>query len=132
VARLNTDGSLDGSFDPDPGTNLQVESLAIQPDGRVVVAGDFDHLNGMLRPHMARFHSDGALDICFDVAAGPDDSVESIALQADGKILLGGYFTQVNGIARHGVARVHGDPTTPELLLFYTQIYDGSCLTCLK
>jgi len=47
-------------------------------------------------------------------------------------VLLGGYFTAVNGATRRAVARVHGDQTTPELLLFYTQILNGACLTCTK
>ena len=58
IARLNTDGTLDLSFDPGTGANGRVFSLALQPDGYVLIGGDFTTVNGVVRPHVARLYGD--------------------------------------------------------------------------
>jgi uncharacterized delta-60 repeat protein len=61
IARLNTDGSLDSSFDPGTGANGSIVSVALQPDGNVLIAGDFTTVNGVVRPHVARLYGDSTL-----------------------------------------------------------------------
>ncbi len=119
VARLNTDGTLDTGFDPS--ANDLVSSVAVQADGKVLLGGDFSSLqpNGAASPTtrrcLARVDTDGALDEGFDPNA--NNSVLSMAVQADGKVLLGGRFTslQPNGAGspttRNYVARVNTDGT---------------------
>ena len=104
VLRLNPDGSLDKSFGGDgvAGTSFagggEVTSAALQPDGKVVVAG----LTGSLAVAVARFDSQGALDPTFD-PGGPDGDgkrvysdgisvwrVGATLIQADGRIVLAG------------------------------------------
>ncbi len=110
ITRLNTDGSLDASFDPGGGFNGPVEVLVLQPDGKILVGGRFTNFNNTWRNQIARLHEDGSLDISFDLGSGFDGGrVHALTLQADGKILVGGFFTSYNGTARNWIARLHTD-----------------------
>jgi uncharacterized delta-60 repeat protein len=113
MARLNTDGSLDRTFNPAIGANDDVQSLAIQPDGKVLVTG-YLTVNGTYRG-IARLDAAGSLDSSFNPGPGPDAEVLSIALQSDGNVLIGGDFTIVNGVLRPHVARLYGDSVAPTL-----------------
>ena len=108
IARLNENGSLDATFDPGSGANQSVFAVGLQANGRVVVAGDFTAINGTNRFRYARLRTSGSLDTGFDPGLGANNSVYSLAIQADNHIILGGDFTKVNGVARSGVARVIG------------------------
>ena len=90
-ARLNTDGSLDSSFNPLVRLTGVVNVMAMQPDSRTLVYGDFTQMNGVVRNNIARLDPDGALDPTFDAGSGFNLSVNSIVVQPNGKILLGGY-----------------------------------------
>ncbi len=95
VARLNTDGSLDLGFNPGTGANATVRAVLVQPDGKILIGGNFTSYNGTAREYVARLNPDGSVDNSF---TGPDfgDSsgwwVNSLALQPDGKLLIGGTF----------------------------------------
>jgi uncharacterized delta-60 repeat protein len=110
IAQLNSDGSLDLEFLPEPGLDRAITSLALQPDGKVLIGGDF---TGDGRDHIARLNANGSWDDSFEPGTGASGSgftrVSSIALQADGKILVGGEFTQFNGIPRSRIARLNPD-----------------------
>jgi uncharacterized delta-60 repeat protein len=113
IARLNSDGSLDTSFNPGTGANKNsVTSIALQADGKVLIGGRFTSYNGTPRNYSARLNSDGSLDTTFDPGAGASDVVSSTVLQADGKVLIGGWFLSYNGTARNRLARLHNDPAT--------------------
>jgi uncharacterized delta-60 repeat protein len=111
VARINTDGSLENTFSPGngPGVGGSVFAIAIQGDGRVLLGGDFSTYNNIGREGVARVNSDGSLDISFNPGTGADQNVSALAVQSDGKILLGGFFTSYNGVSRDGLARVNSD-----------------------
>ena len=109
IARLNADGSVDGSFNIGSGANAKINAVALQADGRVVIAGDFTTFNGAAAPLVARLNTNGALDATFSVGVGPNNRVQALAVQADGRILIGGDFTAVNGQIRNGVARLNAD-----------------------
>ena len=124
IARLNANGSLDSSFNPGTQANGTVRSIALQPDGKVLIGGDFTNVNGTNRNHITRLNADGGLDLSFNPGTGTEGtdadnrgSVRSIALQSDGKVLIGGDFTTVNGVARPYVARLYGDSVAPSLSL---------------
>jgi uncharacterized delta-60 repeat protein len=112
LLRLNTDGSLDTNFMAVVITNGIIYALALQPDGKILAAGSFTSVNGRTRTRIARFYSDGSLDLDFDAGVGPNNTVYAIGLQRDGRVIIGGSFTSVNGITRNGLARLRGDPTT--------------------
>jgi len=124
VARLNPDGSLDAEFNSGSGPNFRVASVVSQADGKVLLGGSFDEVNGIPRSYIARLKQDGNLDADFDPGSGANDFVTALALQPDGSVLVAGFFTRINGTPRSGVARLFGDPgiAAPTLV---NPSYDG-------
>ena len=110
LARLNTNGSLDASFDPNAGngTYTFINSLVVQVDGKLILGGSFTFIGATARNGIARINADGSLDTGFNPNAGSpsDQIVNGVAMQADGRILLGGSFTSTGGVARTGIARL--------------------------
>ena len=103
---------VDAAFNPViGGSNGQIVDSLVQADGKVIISGEFKMMNGVNRNSIARFNADGSLDATFNIGAGPNDSVFSIAQQADGKILIVGPFTLFNGIPVGRVARLNTDGT---------------------
>jgi uncharacterized delta-60 repeat protein len=111
IARLNADGTLDNTFNPGTGANDQVQTLALQPDGKVIIGGDFTSYNGTSRNRIARLNADGTLDNTFNPGTGTNSEVYSLALQPDGKVIIGGEFTTYNGTSRNYIARLNADDT---------------------
>jgi len=95
IARLNEDGWVDPTFDPD--ANGEVLALAVQTDGKILVGGSFTTVGGQARSYLARLAPDGTVDPSF--IATVDGAVRALALLPDGKIWVGGSFNQVNGVA---------------------------------
>jgi uncharacterized delta-60 repeat protein len=95
LTRLNLDGSIDNDFTADisEGWGNSVLAIAIQTDGKIVIGGEFTEVNGVVRNRIARLNPDGSLDVSFDPASGFNLSVEKLAIQTDGKILVAGGFT---------------------------------------
>jgi uncharacterized delta-60 repeat protein len=110
IARLNTDGSLDTGFNPGTGADAKITAVALQPDGKVIVGGQFTSFDGVARNSIARLNANGSLDTSFDPGSGADGQVSALALQTDAKVVLGGAFANVAGTNRSGVARLHGNP----------------------
>src|SRR5204863_354547 len=117
IGRLNPGGSLDAAFNPGADGPVAVGSRgvrteAVQPDGKILVGGSFDVLADQPRKCLGRLTPDGRLDTTFDAGAGsssPLVSVESLAVQADGKILVAGFFTVLGGQQRSGFGRLNAD-----------------------
>jgi uncharacterized delta-60 repeat protein len=109
MARLNPDGTLDAAFDPNP--TAPVYAIALQPDGKILVGGAFDGPNGIggqPRNNIARLDATTGLADSFNPNAS--GFVVSLAVQADGKILVGGFFVSIGGQPRNDIARL--DPAT--------------------
>jgi uncharacterized delta-60 repeat protein len=103
-----TPGDVDLSFNPGSAIDGTISEIAIQPDGKVLIAGNFITVAGTMRGGVARLNPDGSLDTSFlNGLTGANSSVTCVAVQADGKVLIGGYFTSVNGVSRNGIARLH-------------------------
>jgi uncharacterized delta-60 repeat protein len=114
VASINTDGSIDTAFNPGlPGPSTTVHAIAIQPtDGKILIGGDFTTVSGTSSNRIARVNpTDATLDTTFVVGTGANDSVRCIAVQSDGKVLIGGGFTTYNGVSRNRIARLNADGT---------------------
>ena len=109
LARLNSDGTLDAAFNPTSGANGEIEVVLVQGDAKILLAGKFSAVNGVGRNHIARLNGDGSLDTGFDPGAGANSTVWSLAVQADGKVLMGGDFSIVNGTNRSRIARLNAD-----------------------
>jgi uncharacterized delta-60 repeat protein len=100
IARLHDDGTLDTTFDPGSGANDQINSIALLPDGRIVIGGYFTSFNGTSRPRIAILQSNGALDTSFVPIGGSSNGlnsyVDQVVVQPDGKIIAVGDFTNFN------------------------------------
>src|SRR5690606_11118099 len=91
ILRLNPDGTLDDSFDPGTGFNSFLDKdIALQEDGKILVAGSFSSYDGEPVNKIIRLNTDGARDPSFNI----DDDVETRIFVShplpDGKILIGG------------------------------------------
>lgn len=109
LARLNSDGTLDATFNPGGGPNGTVTVMTLQPDGKILIGGSFTAYDGVSRNHLARLHADGTLDASFNPGSGANNPVSSVVVAATGKILIGGSFTYYNGVARNRLARLNSD-----------------------
>ncbi len=108
IARLNTDGTLDTSFDPGTGADLNaINKIEILSDGDIIICGGFYNYDGNSRNSIARINSDGSIDTDFDPGFGCNNTGEAIAVQTDGKILIGGNFTSYDGTQRDHIARIN-------------------------
>jgi uncharacterized delta-60 repeat protein len=111
IARLNPDGTLDTAFNPN--ANATVVTLVVQTNGQILAGGNFNTFfpnNGasVTRNRMARINTDGTIDAGFN--PNGNSELRSIAVQTDGKILVGGSFTIIGGQTRNHIARL--DATT--------------------
>jgi uncharacterized delta-60 repeat protein len=131
IARLNSDGSLDRTFSA-PGvtdgpypimlfapTLAYVSSIVLQPDGKILIAGPFQHVNGVARSCIARLAPSGALDPTFAPGEGllPGsgkvllNTTYQLALAPNGDVIAQGNFTEAfkTGTMRTGLARFKSD-----------------------
>jgi uncharacterized delta-60 repeat protein len=117
VVLLTTNGLPDTSFNPGAGINNGAANyaLALQSDGKIILAGDFTEYNGQIKYRLARVNPDGSLDATFEAGFGANDSIGAIVLQSDRKILVAGKFSSFNGVPRNGIARLYGDYRTSRL-----------------
>lgn len=92
-----------------PSIDGDVNLLAIQPDGEILAAGSFSSVNGEPRAGLVRFDASGLLEDTTAFNPGPENagnSIQAMAVQPDGRILIAGFFTQWNGVPRGGIARL--------------------------
>lgn len=141
LARLNADGSLDLGFNPMvlttnsiPDLN-SITSVVVDPDGKIILGGEFTSVGGVACTRLARLNPDGSLDATFNPA--PNGTVHCLALQPDGKLLVGGDFAQIAGVARPSLARLlpsgaldasFAPPTLTGLVYCMTLLPDGNVL----
>jgi uncharacterized delta-60 repeat protein len=112
IARLNADGSIDTGFSQSIGQIDIVErvtAIVVQPDGKIIVGGTFLTVGGTTFPRIVRLNADGSIDASFNTGAGPNGDVYAVALQPDGKILIGGGFDMVDGVAKNHLARLNAN-----------------------
>jgi len=99
--------TVDNDFNPS--VNDAVYSIALQPDGKILVGGNFTTLGGQSRAYIGRLNPDGTIGIGLN--PGPDGTVNSIAIQPDGKIIVGGAFTMLGGRSCSYIGRLNPDGT---------------------
>lgn len=97
-----------GSYE---GFNNNVLTTAVQNDGKIIVGGEFISFKGVTQNRIIRFNIDGTKDLTFNSGSGFDNSVNSIIIQNDGKIIVGGSFTNYNGQAENRIIRLNSDGT---------------------
>lgn len=116
LGRLDTQGGLDSSFKA--ALTGAIYSLAIQPDGKILTGGAFQDDGGQSTVSLLRLDRDGSVDRDFSPGTFGvgvyGEPVSSVALQRDGRILVGGSLTSIDGLPRLGMARLNADGTPDE------------------
>src|SRR2546430_8726691 len=109
IARFNFNGSLDTTFDPGTGADGEITAVVLQPDGRIVVAGRFTSFNGFTHNRVCRLNANGSVDQSFGLGNGINNAALALALQTDGRIIVGGQFSSVDLTPRSNLARLNND-----------------------
>ncbi len=109
IVSLSYDGTNDASFNIGSGFNNTVRKIVVQPDGKILVGGDFTEFNGVSANHIVRLNSDGSKDNTFNAGSGFNNYVQTMALQPDGKVLVGGRFIEYNGQPQAFFVRLNAD-----------------------
>jgi len=106
IVRLLPDGTRDNSFNIGRGADGIIETILIQPDGKILLGGRFTTFDGNSAPKLVRLNANGSIDSTFNVGTGFDKYIYAIALQADGKIIVGGSFLTYNGFSQKRILRL--------------------------
>lgn len=109
ITKLNSNGSVDPTFNIGTGANSGIYNLTLQNDKKIIIIGTFTLYNGVVQNRIARLNNDGSLDTSFNIGTGANSTIESVAIQSDGKIVVGGIFTTFNGVSRMRIARLNTD-----------------------
>src|SRR5690606_10510140 len=99
------DGTPDPTFNVGNGFNASIRTLALQADGKILVGGEFTSFNNTTTNRIVRLNANGTKDNSFVIGDGFNLPVQTIAVQDDGKILIGGHFNFYNGIAFNRIIR---------------------------
>jgi uncharacterized delta-60 repeat protein len=109
LVKTNADGTLDNTFNPAPSTTGAVYAIKRQADGKIVIGGDFDYVNGVRRGGIARLNADGTLDNTFITGTGFSGNIFALAIQPDGKIIAGGDYFGYNNNGAFALSRLNSD-----------------------
>jgi uncharacterized delta-60 repeat protein len=109
ITRLTSSGSIDSTFNPGTGLDKRVNKILLQNDGKIILGGDFTSCNELVKNYVARLLPNGLVDSIFNAGSGPNDEVKAVAIQTDGKIIIGGYFTSYDSISIKYLARLNSD-----------------------
>lgn len=106
VARLNSNGSLDTTFAPGTNIDASVQTLVVQPDNKVIIAGAFTKYGTTLSNKIMRLNADATLDTTFDVGSGTNNNINKMVLDPNNNVLIGGVFTNYKGNGKNRIARI--------------------------
>lgn len=126
VARILANGNLDTSFLTGLGAPANINSIQIQTDGKIILAGNFIKFNGIDVNKIIRLNPDGSIDATFNIGTGFNQDINTMVLQSDGRIIIGGEFTDYNGIAANRIIRLNSDGTIDSGFLSGTGLNNGS------
>jgi gliding motility-associated-like protein/uncharacterized delta-60 repeat protein len=111
VARIHPDGTLDNTFIAtgiaELGSFAGANKISLMSNGQIILAGDFQSVNGAPRKNLVKLNADGSLDCSFDPGTSTNDYIAGMTLQPDNKILITGQFTDYDGSVRNGLARIN-------------------------
>ena len=107
LIRLNPNGSIDPSFNIGTGFDGFVRGMTVQADGKILVGGGFTTYKGATENRIIRLNPDGSKDSSFSIGTGFNNAVREIVFQADGKIIVGGYFTTYNETTENNIIRLN-------------------------
>jgi uncharacterized delta-60 repeat protein len=113
IERINTDGTIDTSFNQGSGFNNDVTAIKVQSDGKIVVGGAFASYSGSTANRIARLNTNGTLDTTFNTGTGFNSGqVYDLQLQSDGKIIaVGSWSATYSGSSAIRIARINTNGT---------------------
>lgn len=111
IARLNTDGSLDTTFNIGTGVAGIVHDIVVQPNGKLIIGGSFTSYNSISKNRIVRLEPDGSIDTTFNIGIGANNTIYTIGISNIGKIIIGGDFTSYNGSTKNRIAMLNSDGT---------------------
>ena len=112
LVRLNSNGTLDTSFNIGLGFNNTISAISLQSNGKIFVCGAFTSFNNIPTNYLVKLNSDGSIDSTFDSTnSGADATINDVAIQTDGKVIIGGSFNNYAGIPYSKIARLNTDGT---------------------
>jgi uncharacterized delta-60 repeat protein len=124
LVRLNSNGTEDFAFCDNlgKGFNDMINVIVVQGDEKILVGGVFDEFNKNERYYLVRLNSNGSEDTDFynNLGTSFDNAISTIKVQSNGKILIGGYFTEFNENVRNGLVRLNSNGT--EDFAFYDNL----------
>ena len=101
-------GAVDLSFDPGNGPDGVVELITLQPDDKILIAGQFTHIANVPRPAIARLNPDGSLDPTFNAGTQfTPGSINQLIVQPDQKVLV-----RIGEYTRYGIRIEYGGAVT--------------------
>ena len=109
IARLNTDGTLDTSFDPGAGFNQVVNVITLDSLGKLYVGGSFTTYDGVAANYIIKLNTDGTKDDTFDNTTGFNTTVNEITLDSLGGIYVGGSFTLYKSVTNNRIIKLNTD-----------------------
>ena len=128
IARLLPNGSLDPTWVVGVGASSTVRALSMDSQGRILLGGQFLYFNGSYVLYVTRLMPNGTLDNTFSTGMGLNGTVEALAHQSDGKMLVGGNFTLFQTTTVVGrLVRLLTNPCVPATAPVLTQIAGGKC-----
>ncbi len=112
IARINSNGTFDNTFNPGTGAGgpaPNVYAISVQPDGKIILTGEFTLWNGVTANRIVRLNANGSVDATFNTGTGFTSYAPANHLLPDGKILVNGSFTGYNGTTRNRICRINGN-----------------------
>jgi uncharacterized delta-60 repeat protein len=109
IVRINSDASIDDTFSIGTGFDDAVYDVEPQSDNKILVGGFFNSYSGVSSGKIVRLNVDGSIDNTFSAGTGFNNVVWVMKVQSDGKILVGGGYTQYNGESHLHLIRLNSD-----------------------
>ena len=125
IAKLNSDGSLDTSFNLNLSPITSIRTMDIQPDGKIIIAGQNDE--SVQYRIFSRYFEDGTFDTNFNEQE--THYIYDIEVQEDGKIMICGTFSEYDNITQYNIARLNNNGTLDTSFTSYNLPQDGTNYT---
>lgn len=117
LGRLKTPGTVDASFKPGNGFDGPVTSLVPLPDGKLLVGGEFNRVDGQIRRGLARLKHNGELDAEMDARLNGAAKVNSVLLRNNGAVIVAGDLAPAGFGKDAKIAQIYGASPAPGAIL---------------
>lgn len=118
--KLNADGSSTSNFST-TGLSGFIWDIDFQSDGKIILIGSLQSLNGQSVPYITRLNPDGSIDDSFNIGTGLNAEGRDIEVQPDDKVLVSGFFTEYNGTSTPGgLIRLNSDGSIDDSFIIST------------